>query len=196
MEDRNGLLTGLMNGLIDGSSCSSSKIQLLQGLVLEEAFRNLNPQSLLPHLEGIGTTGELQDFIDMANACVAAFRRTETPIRNPKGFLIAQLRAGFINPPDGYKSRRVRAQEERNRLLETELEEIGRLKAEEEQLELDVFRARLSASARRRLEKEARDRVDPRNPLSEGRQIEMAETEILRDWLKADPVKSDGDPVP
>ena len=189
----NGPLTGLMTGLIAPPSCSSSKELLLQELVLEGFFRNLNPQSLLPHLEGIGTTGELQDFIDMANACVAASRRTESPIRNPKGFLIAQLRAGFINPPEGYKSRRVRAQEERNRLLEAELEEIRRLKAEEEQLELDVFRAKLSPDVRHRLEQEARERVDPRSPLSEARQIEMAETEILRGWLKAE---ADSGPAP
>ena len=131
----------------------------------------------------------------MANACVTASRRTESPIRNPKGFLIAQLRAGFINPPEGYKSRRVRAQEERNRLLEAELEEIRRLKAEEERLEQDVFRTRLSPSARRQLEREARDRVNPRNPLSEARQIEMAETEILRDWMNADPAKGDDAPA-
>ena len=191
----NGRLTGLMNGPIDTPPCSSSKIELLQGLVLEGVFHSLNPQSLLAHLEGIETAGELQDFIDMANACVTASRRTESPIRNPKGFLIAQLRAGFINPPEGYKSRRVRAQEERNRLLEAELEEIRRLKAEEERLEQDVFRTRLLPSARRQLEREARDRVDPRNPLSEARQIEMAETEILRDWMKADPAKGGGAPA-
>ena len=185
--DDNGLLTGLMSDLTGGVSCSSSKIQLLQDLVFEDAFRSLNPQSLLPHLGGIETREELQDFIDMANACVAASRRTESPIRNPKGFLVAQLRAGFINPPEGYKSRRVRAQEERNRLLEAELEEIRRLKAEEEELALNVFRAKLSPCERQQLEKEARDRVEPRSPLSEARQIEMAETEILRGWLKADP---------
>lgn len=194
--DVNGPLTGLMNDPMDTPPCSSSKKQLLQGLVLEGVFHSLNPQSLLPHLEGIGTTGELQDFIDMANACVAASRRTESPIRNPKGFLIAQLRAGFINPPEGYKSRRIRAQEERNRLLEVELEEIRRLKAQEEQLELDVFRAKLSSSAGQRLEQEARDRVDPRSPLSETRQIEMAETDILRVWLKADRGEGDSDAAP
>ena len=198
--DDNGLLTGPMTGLMNdpiaGISCSSIKKQLLQDLVLEGAFQSLNPQSLLPHLEGIETTAELQDFIDMANACVAASRRTESPIRNPKGFLIAQLKVGFINPPDGYKSRRVRAQEERNRLLEAELEEIRRLKAAEKELELNVFRARLSPSARHQLEQETRHRVDPRSPLSEARQIEMAEAEILRDWLKAGAAEGDGAPGP
>ena len=79
--------------------------------------------------------------------------------RNPQGFLIAQLKAGYLNPPEGYKSRRVRALEKRNRLLEAELEEVTRLKAEAEQLELNVFRARLSPSDQRRLAREARDRL-------------------------------------
>ena len=78
--DDNGLMNGPITGLLDGPMeaglCSSSgKKLLLQELVLEDAFRNLNPDSLLPHLEGIGTVAELQDFLDMANACVAAARR-------------------------------------------------------------------------------------------------------------------------
>lgn len=195
-----GLMTGLMDGLMGGLMgspmesvpCSSSKEQLLQGLVLEDAFQSLSPRSLLAHLDQFNTTEELQDFIDMVNACIAASRRTDSPIRNPQGFLIAQLKAGYVNPPEGYKSRRVRALEKRNRLLEAELEEITRLKAEAERLELSVFRARLSPSDQGRLAREARDRLSPRNPLSESRQIEMAETDILRDWLAASRAE-DGD---
>ena len=194
-----GNLTDPMNGPMtrpiddhSGASNSSSKKQLLQGLLLEDAFQSLNVQSLLPYLDAIDSIEELQDFLDMVNACVAASRRTESPIRNPKGFLIAQLKAGYINPPEGYKSRRLRAQEERNRQLEAELEEMRRLKAEEEELELKVFRAKLSPSACRRLDQEARGRVNPRSPLSEARQVEMAETEILRDWLKTGQAEGDG----
>ena len=188
----NGPMTGLMDGQMEANLCSSSKKLLLQDLVLEDAFRNLNPDSLLPHLEDIDTVAELQDFLDMANACVAAARRTDSPIRNPKGFLIAQLRAGYINPPEDYKSRRIRAQERRNQLLEAELEEIRRLKAKEEELEVELFRARLSPSDRQRLAGEARNRLNPRSPLSETRQIEMAETEILRGWLQAGRSEDDG----
>ena len=193
--DRNGLLNGPMTGPLEAALCSSSiKELLLQDLVLEDAFRNLNPHSLLPHLEYVDTAEELQDFLDMANACVAASRRTESPIRNPKGFLIAQLRAGYINPPEGYKSRRIRAQEKRNRTLQAELEEIKRLKAEEEELELNILRAGLSPSEQQQLAQEARHRVNPRSPLSEARQIEMAETEILRGRLQARRTEDPGAP--
>ena len=191
-----GLMNGLMGGPMESVPCSSSKKQLLQGLVLEEAFQSLSPRSLLAHLAQFDTTEELQDFIDMANACIAASRRTDSPIRNPQGFLIAQLKAGYVNPPEGYKSRRVRALEKRNRLLEAELEEITRLKAEAEQLELNVFRARLSPSDQRRLAREARDRLSSRSPLSESRQLAMAETDILRGWLAAGRAEDEDAPGP
>ena len=187
----NDLLTGRMNqpkrgpiGEPDSETCSSKK-ELLQGLVLDGVFKNLNPMSLAPYLDVVEDEEALQDFLDMANACVAAARGTETPIRNPKGFLIAQLKAGFINPPDGYKSRRVKAQEQRNQKLREELEELQRLRNEEEELELEVFRARLSKEERERLVTEARNRLDPRSILSEARQLEMAEFQILREWFEA-----------
>lgn len=186
------LLNGPMNQLMrgpmdepDNESCSSSKQELLQGLVLDGVFKNLNPMSLAPYLNAVQDGEALQDFLDMANACVAAARGTETPIRNPKGFLIAQLKAGFINPPDGYKSRRVKAQEQRNQKLREELEELQRLRNEEEELELEVFRARLSKQERERLVTEARNRLDPRGMFSEARQLEMAEFQILREWFEA-----------
>ena len=189
---RNDLFSGLMddpmNGQTDGldkeGSCCSSKKQLLQDLILEKAFENLNPHSLLPHLAHIDTVEALQDFLDMANACVTAAHATESPIRNPHGFLIAQLKAGFINPPDGYKSRRIQAQEKRNRQLEVELKELKRLKMEEEHLVLEVFKAKLTPEEQQQLLREAQARVNPSGMLSEKRQLEMAQDDILRAWFK------------
>ena len=179
----NGPLNDRMNGLSEKAICSSKK-QLLQNLLLENAFENLNPQSLLPHLAHFETIEALQDFLDMANACVAAAHAAESPIRNPHGFLIAQLKAGFINPPEGYKSRRIQAQEKRNRQLEVELEELRRLKAEEDRLVLEVFRAKLTGEEDQQLLREAQARVNPGGMLSENRQLEMAEDDILRAWFK------------
>ena len=185
-----GRLNGPLNGLSSDSMAthvrSSSKEQLLQGLLLEKSFEGLNVRSLLPYLGQIDSAETLQDFLDMANACVAASRDSGTPIRNPKGFLLAQLRAGYINPPEGYKSRRVLAQERRNRQLETELEDMRRLKEEEERLELEVYKAKLTPTAQSQLLQEARARIDPRSPLSEGLQLEMAQAQILRDWMEAE----------
>jgi hypothetical protein len=44
----------------------------LQGVILEAVFEDLNPRSLLPYLDQFETSEELQDFVDMANACVSA----------------------------------------------------------------------------------------------------------------------------
>ena len=184
----NGLMRSPMDDRMDSPDenpfCSSKKELLLQNLIFEKAFENLNPQSLLPHLAYIQSTEVLQDFLDMANACVAAAHATESPIRNPHGFLIAQLKAGFINPPDGYKSRRIQAQEKRNHQLEVELEELRRLKAEEEGLVLEVFEAKLTPEEEQQLLREAQARVNPGGMLSEQRQLEMARDDILRAWFK------------
>ena len=183
----NGLMMDPMNGPIeDGPYGSSSKKELLQGLILEKSLESLNPQSLAAHLDRFETAEALQDFLDMANACVEAARQTDSPIRNPKGFLISRLKAGYINPPDGYRSRRLQAQEIRNRQLEAELEEMRRLKAEEQDLELEVFRTGLTLERQQQLLEEAQARVDPRGMISEARQLEMAKEDILRTWLRAE----------
>jgi transposase-like protein len=164
---------------------SSSMKELLQGLILDAAFEDLNPRSLVPFLDRFGTTEELQDFLDMANACVAASKEGRVkPIQNPHGFLFAQLRVGYINPPEGYKSRRVQAQELRNRQLTEELATLRQLKEQERQLRFELFQARLSDEDRDRLEREAQAKVNPDLGLSTSRQIDVHKDTILRKWFE------------
>jgi transposase-like protein len=173
-------------GNIQDQPCSSSiKELLLQGLILDAAFEDLNPRSLMPFLDRFNTTEELQDFLDIANACIAASKDGRVkPIQNPHGFLFAQLRAGYINPPEGYKSRRVQAQELRNRQLEEELATLRRLKEREWQLRFELFQARLSDEDWDRLEREARAKVKPDLGLSASRQIDVYKDTILRQWFE------------
>jgi transposase-like protein len=173
-----------MNGIQD-KTCSSSIKELLQDLVLDAAFEDLNPRSLIPFLDRFGTTEELQDFLDMANACIATSKDGRVkPIQNPHGFLFAQLRVGYINPPEGYKSRRVQAQELRNRQLKEELATLRQLKEQERQLRFELFQARLSEEDWDRLEREARAKVKPDLGLSASRQIEVHKDTILRQWYE------------
>ena len=174
------------DGAEDQPICSSSiKELLLQDLILEAAFEDLNPRSLIPFLDRFGTAEELQDFLDMANACIAASKDGRVkPIQNPHGFLFAQLRVGYINPPEGYKSRRVLAQELRNRQLEEELATLRRLKEQERQLRFELFQARLSAEDWDRLEWEARAKVNPDLGLSTSRQIDAHKDTILGQWFE------------
>jgi transposase-like protein len=171
---------------VQGESCSSSiKELLLQDLVLDAAFEDLNPRSLVPFLHQFGTTEELQDFLDMANACIAASKGGRVkPIQNPQGFLFAQLRVGYINPPEGYKSRRVLAQEVRNRQLAQELATLRQLREQEGQLRFEIFQARLSGEDWDRLEREARAKVNPNLGLSTSRQIDVHKDTILRQWFE------------
>ncbi len=121
----------------------------------------------------------------MANACIAAAKGSHgKPIQNPYGFLIAQLRTGYINPPEGYKTRRIRAQEARNRQLEEELATLRHLKDHERQLRFELFQTRLSEEDVERLEREARRKVNPNIGLSTTRQIEVYKDDILRKWFE------------
>jgi hypothetical protein len=164
--------------------CSSKKL-LLQDLLLEDAFHNLNPRSLEPYIEQFEATEDLQNFLDIANACIAAAKAGRgKPIQNPHGFLLAQLRAGYINPPEGYKSRKVRAQEMRNRQLEEELATLRQLKEQERELRLALFEASLTDEEQQRLEQEARTLVNPNIGLSTARQIEIQKDAILKAWFE------------
>jgi len=171
---------------VQNQTCSSNSVkELLQDLILDAAFEDLNPRSLVPFLNRFSTTEELQDFLDMANACIAASKDGRVkPIQNPHGFLFAQIRVGYINPPEGYKSRRVQAQELRNRQLEGELATLRQLKEQERQLRFELFQARLSEEDWDRLEREARGKVKPNLGLSASRQIEVHKDTILRQWFE------------
>jgi len=165
-------------------SCSSKKL-LLQDLLLEDAFYSLNPRSLEPYLEQFETTEDLQDFLDIANACISASKAGRgKPIQNPHGFLLARLRAGYINPPEGYKSRKVRAQELHNQRLEEELATLRQLKEQERELRLAIFEASLTDEEQQQLEEEARTRVNPNLGLSTARQIEIQKDAILKAWFE------------
>lgn len=161
------------------------KKELLQDLALEGSFQDLNPRSLAPYLHQFDTTQELQEFLDMANACIAASKEGHgKPIQNAHGFLFAQLRAGYINPPEGYKSRRVRAQEFRNRQLEAELATLRELKEREQQLRFELFQAELRPEDWERIEQEAQAKVNPHMGLTEKRQLEVHKDAILRQWFE------------
>jgi hypothetical protein len=164
---------------------SSFKKELLHDLFLEGAFEDLNPRSLTPFLKQFDTIQELQEFLDMANACITASKEGHgKPIQNAHGFLFAQLKAGYINPPDGYKSRRVRAQEMRNRQLEAELARLRELKEREQQLRFELFQAELSPEDWERVEREAQAKVNPHLGLTTKRQLDVHKEAILRQWFE------------
>jgi hypothetical protein len=164
--------------------CSSSKELQLQTLVLENAFQDLNTRSLLLYLGQFDTVEELQNFLDVANACIIAAKETQSkPIQNPYGFLFAQLRAGYINPPEGYKSRKVRAQELKNQQLEEELATLRRLKEREQELQFELFVAQLTDEDLAHLDHEAQTQVKPNIGLSPAFQMQIHKDALLKQWF-------------
>ena len=177
-------ISSILPATQNDGSCSSNKELLLQDLILEGAFQDLNPRSLVSYLDKFDTAEDLQNFLDIANACIHVAKEGHAkPIQNPRGFLFAQLRAGYINPPEGYKSRKVRAQELRNQHLEEELATLRRLKEREQELQFALFVAQLTAEDLARLEREAQAEVKPNIGLSPAFQIEMHRDSILKQWF-------------
>jgi hypothetical protein len=173
-----------LSAIQNDRSCSSNKELLLQDLILEGAFQDLHPRSLIPYLDKFDTAEDLQNFLDIANACIQVAKEGHgKPIQNPHGFLFAQLRAGYINPPEGYKSRKIRAQELRNQQLEEELATLRRLKEREQELQFELFVAQLTAEDLARLEREAQAEVKPHIGLSPAFQMEMQKDNILKQWF-------------
>lgn len=121
----------------------------------------------------------------MALTVVNAIRTANAkPIQNLHGFLFAQLRAGYINPPPGFKSRRVKAQEAMNAQLQAELEQIRQLQQQETELRFELFKTGLSDEQQTALEEAAAQRLQPGSAVSQERQLEVHREEILREWFE------------
>jgi hypothetical protein len=144
----------------------------------------LNPHSLSPYLDQFEALADLQNFLDMANACIEASQTNgKKQIKNPHGFLFAQLRAGYVNPPPGFKSRRVLAQEAMNAQLQAELDTLRRLQEQESELRFDLFKAGLSDEQKAALEQEAAKRIKPGSAVSRERQLDVYRDEVLQEWF-------------
>jgi len=123
----------------------------------------------------------------MANACIIAAKEGHgKPIQNPHGFLFAQLRAGYINPPEGFKSRRVRAQEIQNKQLQEEIAVLQKLKERERELQFELFEAQLAPEDNQRLEQEAQARLHKeRHPIGSPEfHLRIHKDAILREWFE------------
>jgi hypothetical protein len=85
---------------------------------------------------------------------------------------------------EGYKSRTVRTQERRNQQLEAELAVLQQLKEREQELQFELFKAKLTAEDLARLEHEARAQVKSHIGLSPVRQLDAYKDDILQQWFR------------
>ncbi|MBL8053172.1 MAG: hypothetical protein JNK03_07350 [Nitrospira sp.] len=107
------------------SSFSLSNSELLQewgvhNLILSEWFTGIEPRSVEPFLRVMPSPEYAQDFFDKVTAVIEHKKTTAKPIADALGFLFACLKKMEVNPPPGWKSRRVRLLEEEARRLQEE----------------------------------------------------------------------------
>src|SRR6516162_5027384 len=110
-------------------------------------------------------------------------RRSRETNPEPSWISLRSIACGYINPPEGFKSRRIRAQEMRNKQLEEELATLQKLKEREQELQFDLFVAQLTTEDLARLEREAQAKVQPHIGLSPAFQLEMHKSNILKQWF-------------
>lgn len=113
------------NSRSSSSYSSFSNSELLQewgvhNLILSEFFTAIEPRSVEPFLRVMPSLEYAQDFFDKVAAVIEHKKPTAKPIADALGFLFACLKKMEVNPPPGWKSRRVRLLEEEAQRLEQE----------------------------------------------------------------------------
>lgn len=107
------------------SYSSLTNSELLQewgvhNLILSESFAAIEPRSVEPFLRVMPSLEYAQDFFDKVAAVIEHKKSTAKPIADALGFLFGCLKKMEVNPPPGWKSRRVRLLEEEAHRLEHE----------------------------------------------------------------------------
>jgi len=125
------------NTVRSSSYSSLSPSELLQewgvhNLILSEWFTGLEPRSVEPFLRVMPSIEYAQDFFDKVAGVIEQKKTTSKPIADALAFLFACLRKMEVNPPPGWKSRRVRLVEAEARRVE---EEAVALKTARDRLE-------------------------------------------------------------
>jgi len=92
----------------------------VHNLILSESFAAIEPRSVEPFLRVMPSLEYAQDFFDKVAAVIEHKKSTAKPIADALGFLFGCLKKMEVNPPPGWKSRRVRLLEEEAHRLEHE----------------------------------------------------------------------------
>lgn len=178
------------NKLSSSSSFSFTHSQLLQewgveNLILSESFTGVEPRSLEPFLRVMPSLEYAQDFFDKVTAVIEQKKTTAKPIADALGFLFACLKKMEVNPPPGWKSRRVRLLEEEARRLE---EEAAAIKAARERVEVqrcEVYFLGLSLQTQAELRRKADEAAaDNELPVVRDAKRDRRLQELIRDHMR------------
>ena len=159
----------------------------VQNLILSEWFTGLEPRSVEPFLRVMPSIEYAQDFFDKVAGVIEQKKTTSKPIADALAFLFACLKKMEVNPPPGWKSRRVRLVEDEARRLE---DEAAALKGARDRLEAqraEVYLLGLSEEVQTQLRRTA-DEAAAETELAIVRDAkrERRLQELIRDHMRQD----------
>ena len=182
----------LSQNTASSSSSSFSTSELLQewgvhNLILSEWFTGLEPRSVEPFLRLMPSIEYAQDFFDKVAGVIEHKKTTSKPIADALAFLFACLKKMEVNPPPGWKSRRVRLLEEEARRLE---EEAVALKTARDRLEAqraEVYFLGLSEETQTQLRRMAEEAAaDTELAVVRDAKRDRRLQELIRDHMRQD----------
>ena len=175
-----------------GSSSYSSLThsELLQewgvhNLILSEWFAAIEPRSVEPFLRVMPSLEYAQDFFDKVAAVIEHKKSTAKPIADALGFLFGCLKKMEVNPPPGWKSRRVRLLEDEAHRLEHEAAAIKAARDRLEAQRCEVYFLGLPAETGAELKaKAAAAAADSELPVVRDTKRERKLQELIREHMR------------
>lgn len=161
-------------------------VTMVQQLELEGWGPLLQRRSLVPYLELMGLE-PLQDHLDAALAAIDDLRRRGRPVGNRLAWLFSSLQKGYVNPPDGFKTRRQLREDEAARKSSALIKEMEAAEEEKEEKVLTEFRDSLTDERRTEVDREAERRAkDAAGPSGLGYRIwlDMKRQEVMLEMMR------------
>ena len=178
------------NSRSSSSNSSPTNSELLQewtvhNLILSEFFTAIEPRSVEPFLRVMPSLEYAQDFFDKVAAVIEHKKPTAKPIADALGFLFACLKKMEVNPPPGWKSRRVRLLEEEAQRLEQEAAAIKAARDRIDAQRCEVYFLGLPAETEAELRvKAAEAAVDSELPVVRDTKRERKLQELIREHMR------------
>ena len=159
----------------------------MHNLILSDWFTGLEPRSVEPFFRLMPSIEYAQEFFDKVAGVIEQKKTTSKPIADALAFLFACLKKMEVNPPPGWKSRRVRLVEEEARRLE---EEAVALKTARDRLEAqraEVYFLGLSQETQTQLWRMAEEAAaDTELAVVRDAKRERRLQELIRDHMRPD----------
>ncbi len=159
----------------------------MQNLILSECFTGLDPRSVEPFLPVRPSIEYAQIFFDKVAGVIEQKKTSSKPIADALAFLFACLKKMEVNPPPGWKSRRVRLVEDEARRLE---DEAAALKGARDRLEAQraaVYLLGLSEETQTQLRRTAQEAAaDTELLVVRDAKRDRRLQELIRDHMRQD----------